>query len=140
MLKIHEITQEDGSLSGVYLRLAEDSNERLEIVDAAEALAVPKSVLEIVMRRYGAPFDEQARITPVAELELGEGHRLRHVRHLAGYDVVERDYLVLEGGTETLCAPGVTVAAALLHLARAATRAGLGPGPGAPTDPTSTPR
>jgi hypothetical protein len=46
------------------------------------------------------------------------------VRHLAGYDVVKRDYLVLEaGGTEALCAPGATVAAALQHLARAAARA-----------------
>ena len=116
----------DGDLQGVYLRLA---GESLVIADATGELAVPKGALEIVMRRYGAPFDEQARITEVAKLDLGEGRMLRHVLHLAGYDVVKRDYLVLEGGvSEPLCAPGATVAAALQHLARAAARNGAGDG------------
>jgi hypothetical protein len=57
----------------------------------------------------------------VAWLDLGAGRRLEHVRHLAGYDVVERDYLVLElgDGSEPHCAHGAIVAAALQHLARA---------------------
>ena len=121
VLKIHELTGADGNLIGIYLRIT--GEEGIEIVDAEGAFAVPTGALEVVMRRYGAPFDEQAQVTPVAELDLGQGQRLRHVRHLAGYDVVQRDYLVLEGNlAEALCAPGATIAGALQHLARAARR------------------
>lgn len=121
MLKIHESTNPAGELDGIYLRLAADA--ALEIVDASGALAIPHGALEKVIERYGAPFDPEARIDVVAELQLGAAGKLRHVRHLAGYDVVKRDYLVLEAeGSETLCAPGATVAAALQHLARAAAR------------------
>jgi hypothetical protein len=123
VLKIHEVTGVDGELSGIYLRLAGDGRDGLELVEQSGVMAVPEGALEIVMKRYGAPYDDQARVTAVAELELGEGRKLRHVRHLAGYDVVQRDYLVLERpGNESLCAPGTTVAGALQHLARAAAR------------------
>ena len=118
MLKIHELTNGAGQLESVYLRVADP--QTLEVVDSAGVLPLPRHALEKVLARYGAPFDAQARITAVAELELGAGQRLRHVRHLAGYDVVARDYLVLDSGEgEALCAPGATVAGALLHLARA---------------------
>jgi hypothetical protein len=118
MLKIHELTTPAGDLAGVYLR-AEAA--RLEIVDESGALPLPAGALEKVLERYGAPFDPEARIIAVAELALGDGRRLRHVQHLAGYDVVMRDYLVLESiEGEALCAPGATVAGALQHLARAA--------------------
>ena len=105
-------------------RLVSDAAPLLEIVDGDGALPLPERALEKVLARYGSPFDPDARIIVVAELALGHGKRLRHVQHLAGYDVVMRDYLVLdvEGG-ESLCAPGATVAAALQHLARAAVAA-----------------
>jgi hypothetical protein len=119
-MKIHEITAPDGTLAGIYLRLASDPPNELVIVDAEGALPVPEAALEKVLARYGSPFDPDARIIVVAELALSPGKRLRHVQHLAGYDVVMRDYLVLEAeGGEPLCAPGATVAAALQHLARA---------------------
>jgi hypothetical protein len=119
-MKIHEVTAPDGGLSGIYLRLDSNAPETLEIVDAGGALPVPEGALEKVLARYGAPFDPEARIIVVAELALGPGKRLRHVQHLAGYDVVMRDYLVLDAeGGEPLCAPGATVAAALQHLASA---------------------
>jgi hypothetical protein len=122
MMKIHEVTDEQGQYSGVYLRVVGDAE--LEIVDADGALPVPPGALEKVLERYGAPFDPEAPITAVAELELGGAGRLRQVRHLAGYDVVPRDYLVLDlGEGEPLCCFGATVAAALQHLARAAARA-----------------
>lgn len=120
MLKIHELTDSKGELVGVYLRVAEREG-LLELVDPEGPRPLPALALEKVLSRYGAPFDPAARITVVGELDLGEGRRLRHVRHLAGYDVVERDYLVLDVGEgEALCAPGATVAAALGHLARVA--------------------
>src|SRR5262245_10684187 len=116
MLKIHEVTTEAGELSDIVLRVAADSSQ-LELVDAEGTFGLPRLALEKVLTRYGAPFDPEARITQVAELDLGDGERLRHVRHLAGYDVVERDYLVLDrDGAESVCAPGATVAAALQHL------------------------
>jgi len=119
-MKIHEVTAPDGRLSGIYLRLTSDAPEALEIVDADGVQAVPEGALEKVLARYGAPFDSDARIIVVAELALSPGKRLRHVQHLAGYDVVMRDYLVLDAeGAEPLCAPGATVAAALQHLASA---------------------
>lgn len=119
MLKIHELTDSSGELACVYLRVAERAGW-LELVEPDGSRLVPALALEKVLGRYGAPFDPEARITVAGELELGEGQRLRHVRHLAGYDVVERDYLVLDGiEGEALCAPGATVAAALQHLARA---------------------
>jgi hypothetical protein len=118
VLKIHELTDSDGRLSSMYLRALDGA---LEVVDASGALPVPAEALERVLARYGAPFDAEAEITEVAVLELGSARRLRHVRHLAGYDVVPRDYLVLEGdGLEPLCAMAATVAGALMHLARAA--------------------
>lgn len=122
MLKIHELTSATGVLEGVFLRVAAHGAE-LEIVEPAGARPLPAGVLEKVMQRYGAPFDPEAPIEVVGELELGEGRRLRQVRHLAGYDVIARDYVVLDvAGGESLCALGTTVAGALQFLARAAQR------------------
>ena len=46
---------------------------------------------------------------------------LRHVRHLAIYDVIARDYLVYEAPhREPMCALATIVAGALGHLGRAA--------------------
>lgn len=123
-MKIHEVTARDGQLMGIHLRLVSGAAPWLEIVDEIGAWLLPEGALEKVLARYGSPFDPDARIIVVTELALSPGKRLRHVQHLAGYDVVMRDYLVLdiEGG-ESLCAPGATVAAALQHLARAAATA-----------------
>jgi hypothetical protein len=76
--------------------------------------------LASVTTRYGAPFDPEAPISVVATLDLGDGRALRHVRHLAGYDVIARDYLVYEGAApEASCALATTIARALEHLAQA---------------------
>ena len=122
MLKIHELTSASGALEGVFLRVTAEG-AALEIVDPEGTLPLPAGVLEKVMRRYGAPFDPEAHIEVVGELALGEDRRLRQVRHLAGYDVIARDYLVLDAAEgESLCALGTTVAGALQFLARAAQR------------------
>jgi hypothetical protein len=122
MLKIHELTSVTGDLEGVFLRVAAHG-AALEIVEPEGELSLPAGVLEKVMQRYGAPFDPEAPIEVVGELELGDGRRLRQVRHLAGYDVIARDYVVLDvAGGESLCALGTTVAGALQFLARAAQR------------------
>lgn len=121
MLKIHELTGERGELVAVYLRVREGIPHTFELVDEDGAWPLPPQALERTLTRYGAPFDAEAPTTEIAILDLGDGRRLRHVRHLAGYDVVPRDYLVLEGGPgEAPCAMGAAIVGPLQHLARVA--------------------
>ncbi|MEI9937966.1 MAG: hypothetical protein WDO69_12175 [Pseudomonadota bacterium] len=117
MFRIHEFSSASGVLSSVYLRPADGE---FEIVSDDGAWVLPQGALYAVMARFGAPFDEDARSRLIATLQLAEGESLRHVRHLAGYDVIARDYLVYEHPNgEALCALAATVAAALLHLGQA---------------------
>jgi hypothetical protein len=119
-LKIHEETTSDGLLSPVFLQL---SNNQLSIVSEEGALVLPDAALARVMSRFGAPFDAQASVSVIARLELDQDRSLRHVRHLAGYDVIARDYLVYDArGEGSLCVLSTTVTAALMHLGRAASR------------------
>jgi hypothetical protein len=127
MFRIHEFSSATGELSSVYLRagaavdiVSAEANVELEIVSADGAWPLPHGALHAVLAKFGAPFDDDARISMVASLELPSGERLRHVRHLAGYDVIGRDYIVYEEPQcEARCALAATVAAALLHLGRA---------------------
>jgi hypothetical protein len=115
MLKVREFTDATGALSAVFLAHREGA---LEIGDGRDATALPAGALAAVMSRYGAPSDPEAPVSVVETLALGEGQTLRHVRHLAGYDVIARDYLVYEAvAAEPLCALATTVARALEHLA-----------------------
>src|SRR5688500_14842533 len=93
MLKVYETSAPNGELTSLFLDCASGV---LEVVASDGTFAVPDGALEIVMARYGAPFDAEARISRVATLELPNGRALHHVRHLAGYDVIARDYLLYE--------------------------------------------
>lgn len=120
MLKIHESFDPNGELVPVHLRCEQGI---LELVLADGVFPLPSEALCAVMRRFGAPIDPSAVKSEVARLELPDDGRIRHVRHLAGYDVIARDYLVYEPSEgEPLCALAATVAAALTHLGRAAAR------------------
>ncbi len=117
MFKIHEFSSAGGELSAVYLRVEAD---QLEIVSDDGVWPLPQGALHAILARFGAPFDAEARIAVIASLALPGGEVLRHVRHLAGYDVIARDYIVYEAPpNEALCALSATVAAALLHLGKA---------------------
>jgi len=117
-LKIHEFILPNGELSSVLLR--SDGGQLLLVSDDGE-LALPAGALRAVMLRYGAPFDEAATSQSQGLLELESGVSLRHVRHLAGYDVIARDYLVYsEPGLDATCAMATHVAGALRHLGLAA--------------------
>ncbi|MDF3068974.1 MAG: hypothetical protein K0R38_4575 [Polyangiaceae bacterium] len=119
MLKIHEVVLPSGELAGVYLR-ADDAGVVTLLSDDAE-LTLPQGAIRAVMLRYGAPFDSDAKSTNHGALELPEHACLRHVRHLAGYDVIARDYLVYaEPGLAPVCVMATTVAGALRHLGLAA--------------------
>jgi hypothetical protein len=120
VLKIHEFISGSGELSAIYLRREGDA---VMLVGDEGAWPLPAGALAAVMKRYGAPFDAGARSQLHGALELGPGESLRHVRHLAGYDVVARDYLVYEApGVEATCVMATSVAGALRHLALAAAR------------------
>src|SRR5205814_6502609 len=80
-----------GELAGVHLRC---DAQGLRLVSDDGELELPAGALRAVMLRYGAPFDAHAMSQSQAVLALGAGASLRHVRHLAGYDVIARDYLV----------------------------------------------
>jgi hypothetical protein len=120
MLKVHEATTASGILSAVFLQYDDGV---LSIVADDGTFALPEGALDAVMDRFGATFDQASHVAPVGTLELGPGCRLRHVRHLAPYDVIARDFLVYEtAGGERLCALATTVAGALDHLGRAGAR------------------
>jgi len=117
MFRIHEFSSPRGNLSSVYLRADDDE---LVIVSEEGEWPLPRGALQAVFTRYGAPFDESARSSLVASFRVGEDEGLKHVRHLAGYDVIARDYLVYERAhDESLCALAASVTAALLRLGQA---------------------
>ncbi len=120
-LKIHETTSADGSLSPTFLAVEAGV---VSITSAEETLALPEGAVDAVMARFGKPLEASERVVDVGSLGLGAGRVLRHIRHLARYDVIARDYLVYEAtGHEPICALATTVAGALAHLGRAAERA-----------------
>lgn len=53
------------------------------------------TALDRVMMRYGKPLDPEVRLEGAA-IDVGEGCRLRRLRHHAPVDAEARDYLVWE--------------------------------------------
>jgi hypothetical protein len=122
MLKIHETTGADGALVPVHLRV--EDGALWVVVGDVEAYAVGAAALDAVMKRFGLPLEPAEPITQVAALDLGDGRAVRHVRHLGRYDVIARDFLVVDAPDgEPLCALATTVSGALVHLGRAAAAA-----------------
>ena len=120
-LKIHEFILPSGELGSVLLRR---DDTRLWLVSDEGELELPQGALRAVMLRYGAPFDPEAMSQSQGTLQLAEGISLQHVRHLAGYDVIARDYLVYaEPGLEAVCAMATNVAGAFRYLGLAAQKA-----------------
>lgn len=110
-MKIHEVTEDDGTLSAV--ELVADGG--LAIRQGGATLPLPDGALDAVMKRYGAELDPSAKVKHVDTLWIGDKSIL-HVRHLDVFDVIARDWVVYDGKA----ALATTVAAALAHLARAA--------------------
>jgi hypothetical protein len=122
MLKVHETTRADGSLAPVFLAL---DRGVLVLTSDQGAMDLPDGSLEAVMARFGKPIEPKEPLMEIAAMDLGRGRTLRHVRHLATFDVIARDWLVYAVPSEAtpsepLGALAATVAGALLHLARAA--------------------
>ena len=88
-------------------------------VDGGPVLPLPEGALEHVMHRYGRPLAEDVSADGPA-MDLGGGRALSRLRFRPRYDVIARDYLVLEEpGQEPLAELAIAVTAALVHLAKA---------------------
>lgn len=110
--------RDDGALERTHL-VREPGGLSVRIEDGP-ALPLPDGSLEHVMHRYGRPLSEQV-VADGPALDLGGGRALRRLRFRPRYDVIARDYLVLEEpGAEPLAELAVAVTAALVHLAKAA--------------------
>jgi hypothetical protein len=117
VLKIHETTTAAGAFASVALDVRDDT---LVLVDGGAERALPSGSIPAVLRRFGAPIEPETKLNEIARLALPDGGVLRHVRHLARFDVIGKDWLVWEPPAgESLIALATTVAGALAHLAKA---------------------
>jgi len=83
---------------------------------------LPLEILEQVMIRYGKPLADDVSLEG-PQLELAGGRVLHRIRHRARYDVIARDFLVyVRTGEAPLVELSTSIAAALVHLARALNR------------------
>ena len=118
-LLVFERVTDDGSAERTYL-VRDDEGVVLETGGAGARL--PPGAVEAVMRRYGRPLDDSVALSGAA-MPLGDGRRIVHLRYRPRYDVIAKDYLVLELPSEApLAELSTSVVAALTHLARAAQR------------------
>ena len=120
-LQIAERTLADGVLAPVTVRVTGDLIGMY--VQDAQIGDVPLEALVAVMERFGKPLATDVPL-PLEGLSLPSGATLRLLRHRGFYDVIARDWLVLERvGHEALADLAVSASAALEHLARAYARA-----------------
>ena len=116
-----ELVLWDGDAGRTLLRVEEDDTLALEI--EGERMVLPEGAVEAVMEKFGGPLADDVAPSG-AGLPLGDGASLHALRHLARYDVIGRDYVVLvRPGRDSLVQLATSVAAALRHLAQAAARA-----------------
>lgn len=116
---LDEHVADDGALLRTRLR---HDGDRLVLVEPDAERALPDGAIEATFARFGGELDDAVNVVGDG-LAIGEGASLHALRHLARYDVIARDYLVLRRpGAPARVALGVTIAGALRHLARAAER------------------
>lgn len=118
-LLLHESHGADGAPALVVLRRGADS---LELLYEGKVCELEPEVVFAVFDRLARELDDAVALEPHA-FELGQGATLRALRHLARYDVIARDYLVLERPNQVpLVELATSITAALVHLAESATR------------------
>jgi hypothetical protein len=101
----------DGHLARTF---ASVSGDRVRVRDDEVDGELSVAALDRVMVRYGLPLDESIRLEGDA-LDLGDGRRLRRLRHHAPVDATGRDYLVWERPNEPPLAVIATHATAALR-------------------------
>jgi hypothetical protein len=116
VLKIHESTRKDGTLSEVFLT---ERDAVLVLIDDDGDHPLPDRALDAVMKRYGRELDG-AVPNEGARLVLRSGAVLVRFRHRGVFDVIARDYIAYAmPDASPLCELAAAVTAALSHLARA---------------------
>jgi len=114
-LCIDESIGDDGASARTWI--ARDGDDLVLVRDGAPEVSLPEDVLVGVMRRYAKPLASDIVVTGES-LRLPSGGRLTRLRHLARYDVIARDWLVLElAGEEPVAELATAIAAALRRLA-----------------------
>jgi hypothetical protein len=120
MLLLHERTRDDGSIERTFLERASGEGEDALAfrVEGESPRALPIELLVAVMKRYGRALDDAVTMGPDAErIPLAGGREVVHFRHLARYDVIARDWIVLiEPDAEPLAELATSVHGALRHL------------------------
>ena len=119
-ITIDERIGDDGA--SVITELARD-DETIRVVDDGRVVGeLSCETIRAVMNRYAKALDDGIALCGPS-LDLGEDRRLVMLRHRARYDVIARDFLVfVTKDEEPRAALSTTIAAALIHLARAAER------------------
>ena len=118
---LNESYGSDGALVRVELR-RDGSAEGLVLAYEGKTCELDVAVVFAVFAKLGKEMDPD--VAPNGSvLELGEGSRLCALRHLARFDVIARDYVVLDRvGRPPVVELATSVSAALVHLAEAALR------------------
>jgi hypothetical protein len=117
VLLVHESLSPEGANERVYLACKDGA---ITLVEGEAEVEIPEAILARIFARYGNPLEPSVRIEGPS-LELPSGARITHLRFLARYDVIAKDYLVLERtGEEPLVELATGIVAALQHLARGA--------------------
>ena len=120
-LLVHEWLTDEGENGSLHVD-ADVETGALALTTGGATVLLPMTVLESVMERYGKPLDDTVRLEG-PHVDLGDGRVLRRIRHRGFYDVIARDFLVLERPSqEPLVEMATAISAALLHFARAAAR------------------
>lgn len=97
---------------------------RLVLSYPGGATELEAEVVVAVMARYGKELDPSVEVRGPS-LALDDAHTLVRIRHLARYDVIARDFVVLvRPDGAPLVELATSVAGALVHLAEAAARHG----------------
>jgi hypothetical protein len=119
MLLIDEhIDGDTGRSVPTHLAVTDQGSLRV-VVDGEDAGDVPFDALEAIVARYGKALADDVPLAG-ARLDLGLGRSLVRLRHLARYDVIARDFLVLvRPDAEPLAALSRAIAGPLVHVARA---------------------
>ena len=117
---LDEHVLDDGTVARTWLRA---DGDELALVEPDGARPLPDGAVAATFARFGGELSDDLAVPGDGALDLGGGARLVPLRHLARYDVIARDYLVLttDAGAPRV-ALAVTIAGALRHLARAAER------------------
>jgi hypothetical protein len=116
MLKIHETFGDGDRAEASYLKM-EDSE--LCLVLPASEVVLPSDIVVRTFERFGKPLDPDIVLNEDASLEIGHGMKVYTLRHLARFDVIAKDYLVLtRAGHEPLADLAISIYGALVHLIR----------------------